>query len=90
MYTAYDTLSSQQKAACNDLQVMYLLSGLRAYLQQQHHTEAAQQPQAQPDPVVVRPLVRRHPHSGRKALYFGNQVSIGIVGWPEDRAHEFI
>ena len=51
-----------------------------------HHAEAAQQRQAQPDPVVVRPLVRRHPRSGRKALYFGNQVSIGIVGWPEDRA----
>ena len=30
------------------------------------------------------------PRSGRKALYFGNQVSIGIVGWPEDRAREFI
>ena len=28
--------------------------------------------------------------SGRKALYFGNQVSIGIVGWPEDRARGFI
>jgi alpha-ketoglutarate-dependent taurine dioxygenase len=59
-------------------------------VQQQHHAEAAPQCQAQSDPVVVRPLVRRHPRSGRKALSFGNQVSIGIVGWPEDRARGFI
>jgi len=90
MYTAYDTLSPAQQATYDELRVMHSLSGLRAYLQQQHHAEAAQQRQAQPDPVVVRPLVRRHPRSGRKALYFGNQVSIGIVGWPEDRAREFI
>jgi alpha-ketoglutarate-dependent taurine dioxygenase len=90
MYTAYDTLSPEQQAAYDELQVMHSLSGLRAYLLLQHRPEAPQQRQAQPDPVVVRPLVRRHPRSGRKALYFGNQVSIGIVGWPEDRAREFI
>jgi alpha-ketoglutarate-dependent taurine dioxygenase len=89
MYTAYDTLSPEQKAAYDELRVMHSLSGLRAYLQQQH-PEATRQRQAQPDAVVVRPLVRCHPRSGRKALYFGNQVSIGIVGWPEDRACEFI
>jgi alpha-ketoglutarate-dependent taurine dioxygenase len=89
MYTAYDTLSPEQQAAYDELQVMHSLRGLRAYLQQ-HHTEAARPRQAQPEAVVVRPLVRRHPRSGRKALYFGNRVSIGIVGWPEDRARAFI
>jgi alpha-ketoglutarate-dependent taurine dioxygenase len=87
MYTAYDSLSPEQKATYDELQAMHSLSGLRAYLQKQHHAEAAR---AQPDAVVVRPLVRCHPRSGRKALYFGNQVSIGIVGWPEDRARAFI
>ena len=90
MYTAYDTLSPEQKAAYDELHVMHSVSGLRAYLQHQGHTEASQQRQMQPDPVVVRPLVRRHPRSGRKALYFGNQVSIGLVGWPEARARAFI
>ena len=61
MYTAYETLSPEQQAAYDELRVMHSLSGLRAYLQQQHHPEAAQQRQAQSDPVVVRPLVRRHP-----------------------------
>jgi alpha-ketoglutarate-dependent taurine dioxygenase len=69
---------------------MHSLSGLRVYLQKQHQPETAQPGQAHLDPVVVRPLVRRHPRSGRKALYFGNQVSIGIVGWPEARSREFI
>src|SRR5215475_5773566 len=53
MYTAYDTLSPEQKTAYDELQVMHSLSALRAYLQQ--HAEAAPQCQAPPDPVVVRP-----------------------------------
>ncbi|HEY5866684.1 MAG TPA: TauD/TfdA family dioxygenase [Candidatus Tectomicrobia bacterium] len=89
MYTAYDTLSPAQQAAYDELQVMHALSGLRTYVQRQRG-EVAPQPQAQSDPVVVRPLIRRHPRSGRKALYFGNQVSIGIVGWPEERARGLI
>ena len=43
-----------------------------------------------PDAPVVRPLVRRHPLSGRKGLYFGSHVAIGIVGWPDDRARALI
>ena len=89
MYTAYDTLSLAQQAAYDEIQVMHALSGLRTYVQR-HRGEAAPPPHAQPDPVVVRPLIRRHPRSGRKALYFGNQVSIGIVGWPEERARALI
>ena len=89
MYTAYDTLSPAQQAAYDALQVMHALSGLRTYVQRQR-AEAAPQPHAQPDPVVVRPLLCRHPRSGRKALSFGNQVSIGIVGWPEERARGLI
>src|SRR5438093_7987915 len=58
MYTAYDTLSPEQQAAYDELRVMHSLSGLGAYFRkQQRHAEAAQQRQAQPDPVVVRPLV---------------------------------
>src|SRR5262249_61923190 len=61
MYTAYETLSPEQQAAYDELQVMHSLSGLRGYLQQQHHADAAQPHRAPPDPVVVRPLLLRHP-----------------------------
>jgi alpha-ketoglutarate-dependent taurine dioxygenase len=36
------------------------------------------------------PLVRSHPRTGRRALYFGSKVTIGIEGWPEDRARAYL
>jgi alpha-ketoglutarate-dependent taurine dioxygenase len=90
MYTAYDTLSPDQQAAYDRLRVMNSVSGLQTYLQNQGHTAASEQRNEKPDNAVEQPLVRRHPRSGRKALYFGNQVSIGIVGWPDAKARAFI
>jgi len=90
MYTAYDTLSPAQQAAYNALRARHSVSGLRAYLQDQGHTGASQPRHTPPEGAVERPLVRRHPRSGRPALYFGNQVSIGIVGWSEEKARPFI
>ena len=69
MYTAYDTLSLAQQAAYDAIQVMHPLSGCGPMCS--GTVPAAPQPQAQSDPVVVRPLIRRHPRSGRKALYLG-------------------
>ena len=90
MYTAYDTLSADQQAAYDGLRVQHSVSGLRAYLQDQGRGESSQPHNPPPEGVVERPLVRRHPRSGRPELYFGNQVSIGIVGWPEEQTRAFI
>lgn len=90
MYMAYDTLSPAQQAAYEALRVLHSVSGLRMYLQDQGHTSASTPREAPPADAVERPLVRRHPRSGRKALYFGNQVSIGVVGWPEEKVRAFI
>ena len=90
MYTAYDHLSSDQQAAYDELTMLNSVSGLRAYLQEQGHEGTSKQRYEKPDITVERPLVRRHPRTGRKALYFGNQVSVGVAGWPFDKARAFI
>ena len=36
------------------------------------------------------PLVRRHPLTGRRALYFGSKVTIGIQGWADDRTQAYL
>jgi taurine dioxygenase len=37
-------------------------------------------------PLITHPIVRRHPFTGRKALYAVSGSSYGIVGMPEDEA----
>ena len=90
MYTAYNALHPDQQAAYDSLLVMNSVNGLQTYLQHQGHTITSGSCDEKPDNAVEQPLVRRHPRSGRKALYFGNQVSIGIVGWPATKARAFI
>ena len=90
MYTAYESLSQGQQTAYDELRVLNSVSGLHAYLEDQGHRATSKQRHEKPGVGVERPLVRRHPRSGRKALYFGNQVSIGIVDWPDDKARAFI
>lgn len=90
MYAAYDTLPPDRQAVCDKLGVIHSVSGLQAYLQDQGPPETSRQHEDTPAVAVERPLVRRHPRSGRKALVFGNQVSIGISGWTAEQAHAFI
>jgi len=41
-------------------------------------------------PIFEHPLVRRHPATGRKALYGAADTGIGIVGLPDDEAGELL
>ncbi len=90
MYSAYESLTPAQQSEYDGLRVVNSVSGLRAYLKGQGHHGTSKQRYEKPDMAVVRPLVRRHPLTGRKALYFGNQVSVGIVGWDAAEARGFI
>jgi len=88
MYSAYASLTPDQRAACDTLDVVNDVSGLLSYLDDQGQDTRARN-RNRPSPVVW-PLVREHPRTGRRALYFGNQVSVGIVGWNDARAKAFI
>lgn len=91
MYRAFDALSDADKAAYETLRAVHSVAGLRAYLQAQAGDEPYDAGRQAPVPdAVTWPLVRRHPRTGRKALYFGAKVTLGIEGWPEEKGRQFI
>ena len=91
MYTAYEALPAEEQTAYEKLNAIHSVSGLRAYLQHQSGDKPydAGRQASMPD-AVTWPLVRRHPVTGRKALYFGAKVTVGIEGWPRDKALAFV
>ena len=69
---------------------MHSPTGLTQYLSGQSHQGSKEQSYDQFNDARYWPLVRHHPLTGRPALYFGSQVTIGIDGWSRIKAREFI
>ncbi|MBB94875.1 MAG: hypothetical protein CML68_09765 [Rhodobacteraceae bacterium] len=91
MYSAYDALSPEEQAQAESLTALHSVSGLQKYLKTKGEKGAAEGEYASPQQLTVRwPLVRTHPLTGRKALYVGSKVTIGIEGWDEDRARAYL
>ncbi len=90
MYHAYDALSEEQKQDYCKIETINSASGLEYYLAKQNlgNTNSAQGLRKYKE--IVRPLVRAHPDTGRRALYFGNQITIDVVGWEASKARQFI
>ena len=91
MYGGYDALSPEEQAEAETLTACHSGSGLRAFLKEKGEAGTADQKYAVDDALVMKwPLVRRHPRTGRKALYFGSKVTIGLEGWPMDKAQSYL
>jgi alpha-ketoglutarate-dependent taurine dioxygenase len=90
MYSAYDALSPEQQESYDRLRVRHSASGLGSYLRSQGHDLLLDRPEHELDVTVETSLVRRHPRSGRRSLYFGNQISVGISGWSDSDAKAFL
>lgn len=90
MYHAYDSLTAEQRQSYCEIQTINSASGLEHFLSKQNLSGTTGSQVGRKHDEVIRPLVRAHPLSGRKALYFGNQITIGIVGWEVDRSRCFI
>ncbi|MEO0830340.1 MAG: TauD/TfdA family dioxygenase [Pseudomonadota bacterium] len=91
MYSAYDALSAPDKAEADRMTALHSVSGLQDFLRDKGAQGAADGEYSSPESLVVRwPLVRQHPITGRKALYFGSKVTIGIEGLPQPEARAYL
>jgi taurine dioxygenase len=84
-YAAYDALAQSMKSRIDNLQVIHHY-GNRADMNEESRTSAERLTPEQKRNVknVVMPLVRRHPITGRKALYGVAGSSFHVVGMPDD------
>ena len=90
MYHAYESLDPGTRSQCDALTAIHSASGLEHYLAKQELQDSLGSAYGRDHKRVAWPLVRRHPRNGRRALYFGNQVTVGIDGWEDARARAFI
>ena len=79
---AYDALPETTKKRIEGLRAIHQVAGRRA------RTGTGQEDQAlrRDQPAVVHPVVRTHPHTGRKCLYVSKGECEGIEGMPKDEA----
>ena len=90
-YAAYDDLSGAMKARIEPL------VGIHHYGNRHDQDEASRtaaslltREQKARMPLVRHPIVRRHPVTGRKALYAVSGSSFGIDGMPDDEAVDLL
>lgn len=85
MYLAYDTLPDEMK----DRIAAYKLEHSWEASRRNVGAEPPSEEQKRERPPVVHPLVRTHPETGRKLLYFGHHVS-HILGIPADESKSLL
>ena len=90
-FGAYDALPPSMKDRIEDMMVLHHY-GNRADMDEESRTSAERLTPEQKKKVknVFHPLVKRHPVTGRKALYGVAGSSFGIVGMPDDEALELL
>ena len=86
-YTAYEDLGTEMKRKIDDLVALHHY-GNRDDLDTSSRTVASALTEEQEEKMawVRHPVVRRHPVTGRKALYAVSGSSFGIEGMPQDEA----
>jgi taurine dioxygenase len=90
-YAAYDDLSDAMKSRIESLVAIHHY-GNRNDQDDSSRTVASVLTDEQKArmPLITHPVVRRHPVTGRKALYAVSGSSFGIVGMPDDEARDLL
>jgi taurine dioxygenase len=83
MYAAYDALPDRLKERLEGLQGAYVYGGRRK-------KNVLLDPEDRNKPPVFHPIVRTHPETGRKALYFDPGKILRIEGLPEEESDALI
>jgi taurine dioxygenase len=91
-YSSFDALTENQKDFYEHVTLLHSIRGLNEYLRDlgKLNTLSQEELELEQVPPQAWPLVRTHPRSGRKALYFGSRMCIGAVGMPEAEARALI
>jgi alpha-ketoglutarate-dependent 2,4-dichlorophenoxyacetate dioxygenase len=85
MRAAYDALPAARKREIDDLIVEHSIFHSRARMGIDAYSSGARQEL----PPVQQVLVRRHPGTGRKALYIASHAS-HVIGWPVEKGRALI
>lgn len=91
-YAAYEALTAEEKEQYENLVLLHSVRGLNDYLRNLNKLETLNTDELalEKEPPQRWPLVRKHPRSGRRALYFGSHMSIGVEGWPPEAGRALI
>ena len=79
---AHDSLPVEQQRQIAGLRAIHQVAGRRA----KTGTGQWDQAQRREQPTVIHPVVRTHPHTGRKCLYVSKGECEGIEGMPQEEA----
>jgi taurine dioxygenase len=88
MITAYDALPEAMKRRIEGRKAIHRYAMRRRIDNSPRPKLTAAQLAETPD--IAHPIVRTHPHTGRKALYITAGECIGVEGMPDDEALELI
>jgi taurine dioxygenase len=85
---AYEALSASTRQRIDGLKAIHRYSARRRVADSPRPKLTAEQLAETPD--IAHPIVRTHPHTGRKSLYITAGECAGIIGMPEDEAIDLI
>ena len=83
---AHDALPQATQQHISNMRAIHQVAGRRARTGTGQHDQALRKAQ----PTVVHPVVRTHPHTGRKCLYVSKGECEGIEGMPQEEALKLI
>jgi len=86
MYSAYESLSPEEKTQLAGLRAIHNLNFSR---NRRHGEEPMTDEQREAAPPVDQPIVRTHPETHRKCIFLGDHAE-SIVGWSYEKSRRFI
>jgi alpha-ketoglutarate-dependent taurine dioxygenase/folate-dependent phosphoribosylglycinamide formyltransferase PurN len=91
-YASYEALDEETRGRYDGIQLLHSVRGVNEYLRELGRPEGISEAELEleKEPPQCWPLVRTHPRSGRKALYFGARMSIGAVGMHQEAGRRLI